>query len=180
MKLQPRHKRVLALWAAAAALLLCAFLSAQEAPKPAPAAPVAPHARLLAARSIYIEHAGGRLPNDVIGDAFQGWGHYVVVYDPAQADLIVSINAPTSDSGVSVGGGNGRHGSPPPGRSLSSADVVQIRLSILDAHDRVLLWSGSEQPKSSLKEKQREDNAVDASLRLFRRFRNVIEPEPAP
>ena len=68
-------------------LLLCASVSAQESPKPAP---IAPHARLMAARSIYIEHSGGRLPNDVIGDAFQGWGHYVVVGDPAQADLIVS------------------------------------------------------------------------------------------
>jgi hypothetical protein len=31
-----------------------------------------------------------------------------------------------------------------------------------------------------MKGKQREDNEVEASLRLFRRFRNVIEPEPAP
>ncbi len=182
MKLQSWHGRLLAVWAAA--LLLCAFALAQEPPNPALPAPnapvIAPHARLLAARSIFIEHAGGRLPNDVIGDAFRGWGHYIVVNDPAQADLIVSINAPTSESGVSVGGGNGHHGEPPPSRSLSSSDVVQIRLTILDAHDRVLLWSGSEQPKGSLKEKQREDNAVDASLRLFRRFRNVIEPEPAP
>ncbi len=175
MKLQTWHGRVLAILAAALALVLCAFTSAQEAPKPP--ATIAPHARLLAARSIYIEHAGGRLPNDVIGDAFQGWGHYLVVYDPAQADLIVSINAPTSDTGVSVGAGDGRHGAT--SRSLSSADVTQIRLTILDAHDRVVLWSGTEQPKSSLKEKQREDNTVDASLRLFRRFRNVIEPEPA-
>jgi hypothetical protein len=159
-------------------LLLCASVSAQESPKPAP---IAPHARLMAARSIYIEHSGGRLPNDVIGDAFQGWGHYVVVGDPAQADLIVSINAPIADSGgVSVGGGGGRRGAPPPSRSPSSSDVFQIRLSILDAHDRVVLWSGSEQPKSSMKESKREDNEVDASLRLFRRFRNLIEPEPAP
>ncbi len=162
----------------AALLLLCAFAFAQQAP--APPAAIAPHARLLAARSIYIEHAGGRLPNDVIGDAFQGWGRYLVVNDPAQADLIVSINAPTSDTGVSVGAGDGRHGAPPPSRSLSSGDATQIRLTILDAHDRVVLWSGTEQPKSSLKEKQREDNTVDASLRLFRRFRNTIEPEPAP
>jgi len=177
LKLQPWHWRVLAVQVAMAALLLCAAVSAQDAPKPAP---VAPHARLLAARSIYIEHAGGRLPNDVIGDAFQGWGHYLVVHDPSQADLIVSITAPVSDSGVSVGSGNGRHGAPPPSRTLSSSAIVQIRLSILDAHDRVLLWSGSEQPKSSMKEKQREDNEVDASLLLFRRFRNLIEPEPAP
>jgi hypothetical protein len=177
LKLQPWHRLVLALWAAS---LLCAFAqdASQAAPKAAPPAAVAPHARLLAARSIYIQHAGGRLPNDVIGDAFQGWGRYIVVHDPAQADLIVSINAPVSDTGLSVGGGGSRHGAPPPGHTTSSSDIV--RLTILDAHDRVVLWSGSEQSKSSFKEKQREDNEVEASLRLFRRFRNLIEPEPAP
>jgi hypothetical protein len=70
------------------------------------------------------------------------------------------------------GAGDGRRG--------SSSVVTQIRLFILDAHDHVVLWSGSEQPRSAMKEKQREDNDVEASLRLFRRFRNTIEPEPAP
>ncbi len=154
-RLLPFALRSIASLCAAATLLLCAVAFAQEAPKPAPPAAIAPHARLLAARSIYIEHSGGRLPNDVIGDAFQGWGHYIVVNDPAQADLIASINAPAADSGVSVsGGGGGRHGAPPPSSTLSSSDVTQIRLTILDAHDRVVLWSGTEQPKSSLKEKQ--------------------------
>jgi len=156
-------------------LLLCAA-AAQEAPNPGP---ISPHARLMAARSIYIEHAGGRIPNDVIGDAFQGWGHFRIVYDPAAADLIVSINAPTSDSGVSISGradDRGRAAS----TNLSSGAVMQIRLFILDAHDRVVLWSGNEQPKGSMKGKQREDNEVEASLRLFRRFRSVIEPEPLP
>jgi hypothetical protein len=158
-----------------AVVLLAASAFGQEPPNPPS---ISAHARLAAARNIYIEHAGGRLPNDVIDDAFQGWGHYTVVGEPANADLIVSINAPVADSGVSVsGGGEGRRGS---SRTVSSANVTQIKLLILDAHDRVVLWSGNEQPKSSLKEKQREDNLVDASLRLFRRFRNIIEPEPAP
>ena len=172
MKLQSRHG--LFLGVCTAALLLCATLSAQETPKPAP---IAPHARLLAARTIYIQHVGGRIPNDVIGDAFHGWGHYTVVAEPEQADLIVSINAPVSDSGVSVSSGNGRHSTP---ASSQGSAITQIRLAILDAHDRVVLWSGTEQPKSSFKEKQREDNEVEASLRLFRRFRNVVEPEPQP
>lgn len=153
------------------AALLCPSLFAQEMPNP-PA--ISPHARLMAARTIFIEHAGGSIPNDVIGDAFQGWGRYQLTAEPEKADLIVSINAPTSDTGVSVSGSGGRHNN-----VASSTQVTQIRLLILDAHDHVVLWSGSEQPKSSMKEKQREDNEVDASLRLFRRFRNVIEPEPA-
>jgi hypothetical protein len=133
----------------------------------------------MAARNIFIEHAGGRLPNDVIGNAFQGWGRYTVVGDPAGADLIVSIHAPVSDSGASVSSGDGR-GRGSSSTSVSSSQITRIQLLILDAHDRVVLWSGSEQPKSSLKEKQREDNVVEASLRLFRRFRNLIEPEAAP
>ena len=158
----------------AASLLLCALVRAQEPPKPPV---ISPHARLMAARRIFIEHAGGRLPNDVIGDAFQGWGRYQVVGDPGQADLIVSIIAPVSDSGVSVGSGpgNGRRGV-----AAASTTVTQISLLVLDAHDRVVLWSGRQQPKASIKEKQREDNAVDASLLLFRRFRDAIEPESAP
>ena len=169
------HSKLLSL---SIVVLLCVAAFSQEAPKPPV---VSPHARLMAARSIYIEHTGGRIPNDVIGDAFQGWGHFRLVNDPAEADLIVSINAPVADSGVSVSAGDGRHGAPPPGsRTVSSSDVSQIFLSVLDAHDRVVLWSGSERPKSSMKEKQREDNIVEASLRLFRRFRNIIEPEPAP
>ncbi len=167
------HSKLLALFTV---VLLCVAAFAQDAPKP----PVlSQHARLLAARSIYIEHAGGRIPNDVIGDAFQGWGHFRLVNDPAEADLIVSINAPSSDTGVSVSGRADSRG-PASNRNLSSASITQIRLLILDAHDRVVLWSGNEQPRSSMKEKQREDNEVEASLRLFRRFRNTIEPEPAP
>jgi hypothetical protein len=157
------------------ALLLGSAFAQDAPPKPV----ISPHARLIAARTIYIEHAGGRLPNDVIGDAFQGWGHFRVVYDPADADLIVSIAAPVSDGGVSVSGRADDRGAAS-SRNVSPATITQIRLLILDAHDRVVLWSGNEQPKSAMKGKQREDNEVEASLRLFRRFRNVIEPEPAP
>lgn len=149
--------------------LLCVSAFAQQTPNP-PA--ITPHARLMAARTIFIEHAGGSIPNDVIGDAFQGWGRFQQTFERNKADIIVSINAPVSDTGISVG--NGRSSS----SVSSSSSVTQIRLLILDAHDRVVLWSGSEQPKSAFKEKQREDNEVDASLRLFRRFRKLIEPEP--
>jgi hypothetical protein len=153
-----------------ALLLPCAFVSAQEPPKPPV---ISPHARLMAARSIFIERSGGRIPNDVIGDAFQGWGRYELAPDAASADLIVSIIAPLSNANVSVSSGD--HS-----KTVASADVTQISLRILDAHDRAVLWSGSEQPKSAMHEKKSEDNLVDASLRLFRRFRNTIEPELAP
>ncbi len=58
--------------------------------------------------------------------------------------------------------------------------MTEIRLTILDARDRAVLWSGSEQPKGAFSAKRHEDELVDASLRLFRRFRASIEPEPEP
>ena len=55
-----------------AALLLTAPLFAQQ-PEAARPPAIAPHARLTAARTIFIEHSGGSIPNDVIGQAFEGW-----------------------------------------------------------------------------------------------------------
>ena len=120
----------------------CAPVSAQE---PATPAAVSPHARLMAARSIYIQSAPASIPYDIIGDAFQGWGRYQVADNPAAADLIVSIVAPPPNPGASVGR------QPPKTAPRLSDDVTQIRLLILDAHDRAVLWSGSEQPKPALK-----------------------------
>jgi len=126
----------------------------------------------MAARSVFIQPAPASIPYDVIGDAFQGWGRYQLADTPSAADLIVSIRAPLSNAGgISVGSGADS-------RAVTSPGVTQIRLLILDAHDRAVLWSGSEQPKSSMHEKKYEDQLVDASLRLFRRFRNTIQPEP--
>ncbi|MDR3762973.1 MAG: hypothetical protein P4M01_02645 [Acidobacteriota bacterium] len=129
-------------------------------------------ARLMAARSIVIQHSGGSIPNDVIDQAFEGWGRFVIVYDRQKADLIVSIEAPTVDNGVSVSGGPGGRAS----RNLSSGAVTQVRLLVRDAHDGVTLWSGVESPKGALKSSRREDNEVEASLKVFRRFRAIFEP----
>jgi hypothetical protein len=170
----PSTRRALGPLILCAALLFSATVLAQQPEASNPQA-IAPHARLMAARTIYIEHSGGSIPNDVIGEAFEGWGHFSIVYQREKADLIVSIMAPLSDSGVSVSGGSNT-----PSRNMSAASVTQVRMVVRDAHDGVTLWTGGEQPKGSVKEKQREDNAVEASLRLFRQFRAVIEPEPAP
>lgn len=97
------------------------------------------------------------------------------MYEREQADLIVSIEAPTVEGGVSVSGGSGQSSA---SRTLSSGAVTQIRLTIRDARNGLALWNGVETPHSALKGKRREDNEVDASLKLFRRFRALIEPEP--
>lgn len=145
-------------------LLLALGLPAQEA-----ARPLSPQQRLLAAHTIYIEHLGSTLPYDVIIEAFRGWGRYEIVREREQAELIVSIQAPTIESGMAVNG-----------RSTGGQTVIRIALAVLDAHDRLTLWAGSEQPKGARKASEREDHVVDSSLALFRRFRQTIEPEPAP
>jgi hypothetical protein len=139
-------------------VLMGALAAAQES---APAAnTLAPHARLMAARYILMQQNGAQLPYDVIDGAFRGWGRYQVIFDRGKADLIAQVNAPD------YGAGN--------------AGIGRVQLIVRDAHDGAVLWSGAEPVKSSFKEKQREDNIVEASLKLFRHFRESIEPEPAP
>ena len=162
--------RIPAILVALALLFPCVHVSAQE---PAAPAAVSPHTRLMAARTIFIRSAPASIPYDIISDAFQGWGRYQLADTPAAADLIVSIVAPPPNPGAGPGGN-------PKNRPAVSEDQSQIRLLILDAHDRAVLWSGSEQPKPALSEKRHEDQLVDASLRLFRRFRDLIEPGSEP
>ena len=162
--------RTIAILFALALLLSSAPVAAQEPPK---SPVISPHTRLMAARSIFIEPAPASIPYDIIGDAFQGWARYQLADSRDAADLIVAIVAPRPNP--AAGTGPGAKNLP-----VDPDDFTQIRLLILDAHDRAVLWSGTEQPKPALNEKHREDQLVDASLRLFRRFRNTIEPEPAP
>ena len=107
----------------------------------------------MAARSIFIEHAGGRLPNDVIGDAFQGWGRYQVVDDPATADLIVSIIAPVSDSGVSVGGPRQAPRPRPPVQTSP-----RFACSFSTPMTASSCGAAASSPSPALNEKHREDN----------------------
>jgi len=147
---------------------------AQEAARPV----VSPKVRMMEARTIFITHSGGRIPNDIIDEAFRGWGRYRVVGRRADADMVVSIEGVLANSGFEVSGGGpnaARH------EVLVNGAVLNIRLFIRDAHDGAVLWAGSELPKGTHKDGgSREDHEVDASLRLFRRFREYIEPEPKP
>lgn len=150
--------------------------SPEAAPDGTQRSPVlSPHARLMAARSIVVLHSGGSIPNDVIGQAFEGWGRFTIVHDRDKADLIVSIEAPTADGGVSVS--SGTNGQPTANRTLSSGAVTQVRLLVRDARNGLTLWGGVEFPKGALKNRRREDNEIEASLKLFRRFRAIFEPE---
>jgi hypothetical protein len=154
------------------ALLISAAM-AQEAARPV----VSTKARMMNARTIFITHSGAAIPNNIIDEAFRGWGRYRVVNRREDADMVVSIEGVVANSGIEISGGGpgaARH------EVLVSGAVTNIRLFLRDAHDGAVLWAGHEQPKSTHKGDSREDREVEASLRLFRSFREYIEPEPKP
>ena len=125
-----RIARTMAILAALALLLACASVSAQEAAAPAA---VSPHTRLMAARSIYIEHAG-RHPSPMTSSAMPS-------RDGAATRWPTIPPAPTSSSPSSLrrsnpGASVGRGAKNRPACSLTMS--TQIRLLILDAHDRAV------------------------------------------
>lgn len=61
-------------------------------------------------------------------------------------------------------------------RDLSNAP---IKLVIFDGRSRAALWSASEQPKSALRQKNRQDNVVEAAQKLLSKLRERVEPTAA-
>lgn len=172
-------------------ILLYAFLSlslftwAQEQPKPAeqPAKPplVSASARLNAAKTVYIRNGGGSpIPYNAISSGFEGWGRFVVVDDPAKADLIVEVTSPASDSGVSISSstmtGARREETVSSSRALSAS---MVKMLVIDNKTKTPLWSGMEQAKSGMRKKSQEDNLVEAGEKLFTKFHDRLEPPPA-
>ncbi|MFZ0636917.1 MAG: hypothetical protein WA755_05215 [Candidatus Acidiferrales bacterium] len=123
----------------AMALLSSPPLRAQQQPKDA--APPAPMpASITNAKKAFISNApGGILPTSLGGPdrpynefyaAMKTWGHYELVSDPVNADLVFEISYDDSLSGV---GGTGSSG-------CSSASNENLRLVIVDPKSRTPLW----------------------------------------
>lgn len=167
------------------AVLCCALsLPAQEVEKPAP--PMSPFARLTSAKTIYLKSTGGSdIPYTVISSDMEGWGRYQIVKSPEKADLIMEITAPSEGGGgvtVSSSTKTGEYGRPEDSvsssRELSSGGGV-VKLVVYDPRSKAPLWSATEQAKSAMRQKAREDNLVQASEKIFTKFHDRIEP-PAP
>ncbi len=187
--------------AIAVIVLVAAFAIAQQQP-PAAQAPaqatqsstislttgpkrgISPTARLNAAKTVFVKKMNGNeIPFNVISAGFDGWAKYQVVGDPAKADLIVEITAPEErDTGFSVN--SATTGYEPNGKDTHSVTtsksftVTNIRMSVVDAHTKTILWGGSEQPRSAARKNKTEDNLVDAAQRLFQKFHDRVEPPP--
>lgn len=167
------------------AILFCAFLlPAQEPQKPNP--PMSPLVRLTSAKTVYLKSGGGSdIPYNVISSDMEGWGRYELVKSPEKADLIVEITAPSEGgSGVSVSSSTqtGEYGRPEDSvstsRELSQGGGI-VKLVVYDPHSKAPLWSATEQAKSAMRQKAREDNLVQAAEKVFTKFHDRIEP-PVP
>lgn len=167
-------------------LLSAAWPQEANAPVPKKNPPVMPTSRLAAAKTAFIKNAGGSsIPFNSIASSMDGWGRFVIVNSPEQADIILEVSSPStgSGSGVSVSGKTDtstRTGQPETStsttRDLSSGP---IRLNVIDGKSKSLLWTGSEQPKFAMRKKSQEDNLVEASEKLFTKFHDRVEPNLA-
>jgi hypothetical protein len=155
----------------------------QEAAKPAP--PMNPFTRLTAAKTVFLRNGGGsEIPFNVIESSMEGWGRYQVVNSADKADLIVEVTSPREDSGgVTVSSSSKTDGMGRPEQSTSSSRDISpsggpVKIVVFDGRSKAPLWSGSEQAKSAMRQKQREDNLVQAAEKVFIKFHDRIEPPP--
>ena len=159
-------------------LCIAGFAFAQEQKAPA-LPPISPSARLAAAKTAFMKNGGGSdVPFDVIQGGVEGWGRFTLVDSPKNADVVIELQAPEDDNGVSVSSSTGAGGK---SSSKTSRDVSvsMIKLLVYDAHTHAMLWTATEHPKGAFKDKARMDNLVEASEKLLSQFRDRLEPLPA-
>ncbi len=161
-------------------LCLLAIAAAQQPAKPA----MTPSAKLAGATSAYLKRAGaGDIAWNVITTGLEGWGRYTLVDSPDKADIVIEVSQP-SEGGLTVSGST--ETKTPLGdtrdKSTTNTKITSgpIKLVVYDAKSKMPLWTATEQPKFAMKQKAREDNTLEAAQRLVSKFRQRVEPEPAP
>jgi hypothetical protein len=167
-----------------AALLLCFVSHGLPQAEDTKAVPLSPTARLAAAKSAYLQNGGGNeVAFNVVSESVQGWGRYKIVGDPKKADLIIEVASPSGSNGISISStssNDSRNGMPSESTTRSrDLQVARITMIVYDARSKMALWSSSEQPKSALRQKNRQDRIVETAQRLVSQFRQRVEPEPA-
>jgi hypothetical protein len=158
---------------------------AQQAPPEQPANPgaAAHYDRIAAAKTVFLKNAGGNdIPFNVISRNFEGWGHYLLVDSPDNADLVIEIRSPgedekkDKDSGSTKFHSAGQQSSQP---SPPPAPIDVITFTVYDKNKKVL-WIGREQPKFAVRHKAEDEHLLEAAQRLFTRFHDRIEPPVKP
>ena len=88
-------------------------------------------------------------------DDMKAWGHYELVSDPSQADVVFAIRFVEYPNG----------------------SVPQVRLGISDAKTHVSLWGFVEEIKGALHKKNRDTGFSDAVQKLVSDVQTLVEPE---
>ena len=167
------------------AAILFSFIAAfaQEASKPVP--PMNPFTRLTSAKTVFMKKgAGTDIPFNVIESSMEGWGRYQLVNSADKADLIVEVTSPTeTGGGVTISSSTKTDNTGRPESSTSSSRDISpsggpVKIVVYDARSKAALWSGSEQAKSAMRQKAREDNLVQAAEKVFSKFHDRVEPPP--
>jgi hypothetical protein len=168
------------------AVLISGILLAQEKPS-APSeqkkpAYVSPSARLAAAKTVFMKNNGGsETPFNVISGGLEGWGRFLQVDSPAQADIVIEVTSPDDDHKSST---TSKTRVGPSGRMEDSAstsrDVYEgpVKMVVSDARTHLTLWAASEQPKGGFRQRVRDEHLVEAAQRLVTKFRERLEPPP--
>lgn len=155
---------------------------APQAQPPAEKRPVieTPSMRLAAAKTVLLLRTrGSAIPLDVIRTTIEGWGRFTFAVSADKADLIIEV-ASSGDSGVQVSSSS--QVSPQTGqeeKSTSSRKDISptdVRMTVLDARNKRVLWSATESVKFAMKEKAKENNLVEAAERLASKFHDRLEP----
>ena len=164
------------------AVSIACFAQEQEKDKPTDQKPtfLSPAQRLAAAKNVYVKQSGGsEVPYNVFVGGIEGWGRYMIVDAPEQADIIIDIKSPDddrsahliSDSKTKVKTGGGV----PEASNMSSYDGP-IRVIVSDAHTHLTLWTATDQPKGGFRARSRDEHIVEAAQRLLAKFRERVEP----
>jgi hypothetical protein len=139
-----------------------------------------PTMRLAAAKTVLLLRTrGSAIPLDVIRTTIEGWGRFTFAASADKADLIIEV-ASSGDSGVQVSSSS--QVSPQTGqeeKSTSSRKDISptdVRMTVLDARNKRVLWSATESVKFAMKEKAKENNLVEAAERLASKFHDRLEP----
>lgn len=138
-----------------------------------------PTMRLAAAKNVMVVRTrGSAIAADVIGATVEGWGRFTFVDAPGNADLIIEV-ASSGDSGVQVSSSSkvsaetGKEETSTSSRKdISPTDV---RMTVIDARNKRVLWTGAENVKFAMKEKAKENNLVEAAEKLASKFHDRLE-----
>jgi hypothetical protein len=139
-----------------------------------------PSMRLASARNVYVTRThGSQAPYDVIRSTVDGWGRFTLVESPEKADLIIEIYS-SGDAGIQVSSSSqvSAESGQEDKNTTTRKDIspTEIKMTVIDAKNKRVLWISTENAKFAMKEKAKENNVVEAAERLATKFHDRLEP----